>query len=275
MEHYRSSCIFGNDYIVPWFSIEKWLTLGSGIAEGLSTKWNVFVTWWNETGIISWWNVSVSVWFTLEKWNEFGENIKAALKEKWESFVSWWENTGICDWWNQKVVPWFSKEKWDFSGIKDGLSAVWDSAIDAVKRIWNEFAGWLNERLTWTIDPINIAGIPLFSGATINLGKVPMFTNGGFPEDGLFFANHHELIGKFSNGKTAVVNNNQILQGISDAVYPAVYNAMIAGLKGIGASDTKPEIRVFIGDREITDVAIEGINERTRVTGTTPLLLWI
>ena len=89
MEHYRSSCIFGNDYIVPWFSIEKWLTLGNGIAEGLSTKWNVFVTWWNETGIISWWNVSVSVWFTLEKWNEFGEKIKAALKEKWESFVSW------------------------------------------------------------------------------------------------------------------------------------------------------------------------------------------
>lgn len=52
----------------------------------------------------------------------------------------------------------------------------------------------------------------------------PMFQNGGFPEDGLFMANHNEMIGQF-NGKNAVVNNEQIVQGIAQGVYEAVVEA--------------------------------------------------
>lgn len=52
------------------------------------------------------------------------------------------------------------------------------------------------------------------------------FATGGFPEDGLFFANHNEIVGQFSNGKTAVANNAQIVEGISEGVYEAVTAAM-------------------------------------------------
>lgn len=52
----------------------------------------------------------------------------------------------------------------------------------------------------------------------------PMFQKGGFPEDGLFMANHNEMIGQF-NGKNAVVNNEQIVQGIARGVYEAVVEA--------------------------------------------------
>ena len=48
------------------------------------------------------------------------------------------------------------------------------------------------------------------------------YASGGFPEDGLFFANHNELVGQFSNGKTVVANNQQITQGIYDAVLQAM-----------------------------------------------------
>ena len=48
---------------------------------------------------------------------------------------------------------------------------------------------------------------------------------GGFPEDGLFMANHHELVGNFSNGKTAVANNQQIIAGIESGVYNAMVKA--------------------------------------------------
>lgn len=48
------------------------------------------------------------------------------------------------------------------------------------------------------------------------------FATGGFPEDGLFFANHSELVGKFSNGKTAVANNEQIVEGIKRGVSEAM-----------------------------------------------------
>lgn len=48
---------------------------------------------------------------------------------------------------------------------------------------------------------------------------------GGFPEDGLFFANHSELVGRFSNGRTAVANNAQITDGIAQATYQAMMRA--------------------------------------------------
>ena len=48
--------------------------------------------------------------------------------------------------------------------------------------------------------------------------KPKAYAVGGFPEDGLFFANHSEMVGKFSNGKTAVANNEQITEGIKEAV---------------------------------------------------------
>lgn len=48
------------------------------------------------------------------------------------------------------------------------------------------------------------------------------YATGGFPEDGLFFANHSELVGKFSNGKTAVANNGQIIEGIKRGVSEAL-----------------------------------------------------
>lgn len=52
------------------------------------------------------------------------------------------------------------------------------------------------------------------------------YATGGFPEDGLFFANHTELVGKFANGKTAVVNNSQIVESVSKGVYDAVHAAL-------------------------------------------------
>lgn len=51
------------------------------------------------------------------------------------------------------------------------------------------------------------------------------FATGGFPEDGLFYANHSELVGKFSNGKTAVANNEQIIKGIQRGVAQGIQDA--------------------------------------------------
>ena len=48
------------------------------------------------------------------------------------------------------------------------------------------------------------------------------YATGGFPEDGFFFANHNELVGRFDNGKTAVANNEQITRGIYEAVRDAM-----------------------------------------------------
>ena len=56
-------------------------------------------------------------------------------------------------------------------------------------------------------------------------GETQEFATGGFPEDGLFYANHSELVGKFSNGKTAVANNEQIIKGIQRGVAQGIQDA--------------------------------------------------
>lgn len=72
----------------------------------------------------------------------------------------------------------------------------------------------------------------IVAGGTLLVGSaIPRFATGGFPEDGLFFANSGEMVGQFSNGKTAVANNDQIVTGITQGVYSAMmaYNAQTGG----------------------------------------------
>lgn len=66
--------------------------------------------------------------------------------------------------------------------------------------------------------------------------SVPAYATGGYPEDGLFFVNSGEMVGRFSNGRTAVANNDQIVTGITQGVYSAMmaYNAQTRGQGGAG-----------------------------------------
>lgn len=119
----------------------------------------------------------------------------------------------------------FDKDKWTLQGVKDGIQATFENAIEIAKSIWNSLADWINEKAKIHIDPITIMGKTIFDGADFTLFELPKFATGGFPEDGLFMANHGEMVGKFSNGKTAVANNEQITDGIAQAVYSAIISA--------------------------------------------------
>ena len=216
--------LWWDEDISPWFTKEQWLNFGVNIHSGLSTKWTEFTTWWESTGVSKWWE-DVRKKFSSSQWNNFGENIKNGLSEKWNSFKEWWDDTGFKQWWDG-VTEKFSLDNWNFSGIKDGLSQAWTNAIEAIKQIWNNFALWLNEKLNFSWDGLTIAGKEIVPSGNLNLGKIPTFSIGGFPEDGLFMANHNELVGQFANGKTAVANNEQITAGIEEAAYRGMVRAL-------------------------------------------------
>lgn len=76
-----------------------------------------------------------------------------------------------------------------------------------------------------------VAGAGLLVGSTL-ASSLPKFADGGFPEDGLFFANSGEMVGGFSNGKTAVANNAQIVEGIKQGVKDAMIetNTLVRGI---------------------------------------------
>ena len=205
--------------IVEYYG-EKANELGENIKSSLSGKWVELTNWWKSTGIPNWWDNSIVPWTTKEKWMSLGDNIKGGLSLKWEEFTIWWENTGFYKWWSG-VEKHFDKNAWTWDGIKEGLSQSWENAIEAIKNIWNTFADWLNDKLNFSWDAATIMGKEIIPSGSISLGKIPTFSIGGFPEDGLFMANHNELVGQFSNGKTAVANNQQITDGIAIAVQNA------------------------------------------------------
>lgn len=92
------------------------------------------------------------------------------------------------------------------NGVISGIESLINHAVEALVKL----ASVVNK-----IPGVNID----FGSLSLKLPRIPTFQVGGFPEDGLFMANHNELVGQFSNGETAVANNEMIVAGIEEAAY--------------------------------------------------------
>jgi hypothetical protein len=104
--------------------------------------------------------------------------------------------------------------------LSDLFNKNWSSFGKNQKTIWSNWQTTDFVKENWSSFIMNVSG----------------YATGGFPEDGLFFANSGEMVGKFSNGRTAVANNDQIVTGITQGVYNAMmaYNAQTRGQSGSG-----------------------------------------
>lgn len=100
------------------------------------------------------------------------------------------------------------------------------------------------------------------------------YATGGFPEDGLFYANHSELVGKFSNGKTAVANNEQITQGFADGITktlaPAIYSAVKQAMSE--TQNNGGDTVINLDGKKIAESTVKHINRMTRSRGNNPIV---
>lgn len=139
------------------------------------------------------------------------------------------------------------------------INGTYIPSIDAAKRNMEIFEGGINGLNTaikglgfkkslhveWNSGTAHIFGQEI----SWNLPSISWYANGGFPDEGqLFFANENgvapEMVGQIGN-RTAVANNDQIVEGIRQGVYDAVSAAMSQN-----NSDERP-IRVYLDSREI------------------------
>ena len=136
------------------------------------------------------------------------------------------------------------------------VDVVFGTAKSIGARI-NELLGYGKKTIT-----IDVQKTPMqWAGA--NTTRPRPYATGGFPEDGLFFANHNELVGQFSNGKTAVANNEQITEGIKWAAY----EGMSMALSQYGGGSTSVNV-VLEGDADGLFKTVQGkANNYTRQTG--------
>ena len=161
------------------------------------------------------------------------------------------------------------KKAWDgvvsiFKGIFNALAPIVETIMNGIISGINKFIGGFNS----IGDAIgNITGTTI-SIPEIQKVSIPRYEAGGFPEDGLFYANHSELVGQFSNGKTAVANNEQIIGGIKEGVRSAVSDALSPYLREIAANTRETANKDFtITEKAIGKAASNYANDYYRRTG--------
>lgn len=216
------------------------------------------------TKIASWaqekWDTVVQTFENLrtgigEKW----EKIKTEASTFWEKF-----KTDLGDWAGKAgdaVVKGFEKLKKGVGDIWNNLKTDAITAFDKISEKASGIVGTVKDAIGTAYDKItggsssssksSTSSSKSLTSSSSSSSSFNTYTNsmakgsvgrywdekkkkwvtitsratGGFVEDGLFFANHNELVGSFSNGKTAVANNQQITAGIEQATYNAMMRA--------------------------------------------------
>ena len=93
------------------------------------------------------------------------------------------------------------------------------------------------------------------------------FADGGYPSSGQMFIAREagpELVGTIGS-RSAVVNNDQIVESVSAGVYRAVKAAM--GQNGGGV------IQLILDGTKVAEVVSDNVNAITRRTGRCPILV--
>lgn len=168
-----------------------------------------------------------------------------------------------------------------------GLSyAAWslnDNPItNFVRRMANSIIGIINR----VVDAINnvfhisfkglsVLGkevVPAFNARLVNIPHVPTFADGGFVDEGqLFIARESgaEMVGNIGR-KTAVANNDQIVESVSQGVYEAVQRANGENY----ASGNRPiTVIVQMNGKEMYRQIVDENKAAIRATGFSPLLV--
>lgn len=281
-----------NNSVAPYFTKAKWQSLGDNAKGSLTDSWTSFNNWWSSTGIYNWWNDNVSPYFTREKWSNLGSNIKNSLSDAWNSFSNWWGSTAMGNWWNNHVAPWFTADKWrDMAdGIMQGLQNKWYSVLDwwdskpalheisvaiedffsYIRDLWYNLKDWWSG-LSLKFPHIKMPHFSIEGEFSLMPPEVPhidvdWYANGGFPSKGqLFVANEvgPEMVGTM-DGRTAVANQQEITTGIANAVYPAVYNAVVAAM-----SEANNNVNITLqGDADkLFTMVQDKANNYTNMTG--------
>lgn len=109
---------------------------------------------------------------------------------------------------------------------------------------------------------LGVAAVPIIAGialTTAAIAALPSFASGGFPPTGQMFLAREagpELVGTIGS-RTAVVNNDQIVESVSAGVFRAVREAMAGGSSGSG----KPlEVKLYLDGKQIT-TAVERVQK--------------
>lgn len=256
-----ASSWFNNNVITPISNLFNFLkTLIQTTIQ--TAKDFVFSTW---QGVASWFSSTViqpiSNFFNMLK-----AGITSALSTAKNFVISTWQS--VAGWFNGNVISpitnCFNIMK---NGITNAFNYVWSSIRGGVTGAMNYVISKIENGVNFVVSGINsllrgfnkvvsmaakVAGTNWGGVSLVPKVHIPRLASGGiFPrgEDGMAFINHNELVGRFSNGKNVVANNQQITEGIKQAVMEGMAQVMMNS--NAGGNSAPPIIEnVFKCDSE-------------------------
>lgn len=251
---------FNNNVITPISNLFNFLK--TFIQTTIQTaKDFVFSTW---QGVASWFSGTViqpiSNFFNMLK-----AGITSALSTAKNFVISTWQS--VAGWFNGNVISPITN---CFNIMKNGITSafnyVWSSIKGGVTGAMNYVISKIENGVNFVVSGINsllrgfnkvvsmaakVAGANWGGVSLVPKVHIPRLASGGiFPrgEDGMAFINHNELVGKFSNGRNVVANNQQITDGIRDAVLEGMTQALMNS--NVGGSSAPIIENVFKCDSE-------------------------
>ncbi|MEG1565003.1 MAG: hypothetical protein RR365_14980, partial [Bacteroides sp.] len=216
------------------------------------------------------------------KWNVFCDNMSSYWGQKWVDIQTGWIG------WKTNFMAGFEEFKTTFSiawantwnGIGNVFIGVWNGIISAFENAVNWIVRGLN-RLSFTTPdwlPGGMGGKTFgFNLSEISIGKVEYlpiqsFATGGFPEQGQYFRareNGPEMVGSIGN-RTAVANNDQIVDGISGGVAEGnidLINAVYAMASRIVKAVEEKDSNVYLDKVRLSRTLAPEQKRRERETG--------
>ncbi len=197
-------------------------------------------------------------------WSQAWENVKQIFSGIWETL------SGIVSGvWNT-ILGLFANGGKIFSGVVDGISGAFKNIVnsiirginDVIRVPFNKVNGLLNSIRSFNIPLIGQPFLGLWSYNPLPIPVIPTLARGGFANVGqLFIANepgNPELIGNIG-GRTAVVNNQMILDGIQSAMRNAIIEGMSLSYGQNRQGDTYVDVYI---DGVFTERKLMKANER-------------
>lgn len=174
------------------------------------------------------------------KFEDFKNNTRQKIEDMKNNVSTGFENmkTSIGD----KISNIKTKVQNTFTDIKNGITGKINDAKESVRNAIDRIKGFFNfswslpklktPHLSWTSKPASgwISNVLSTLGLPTSLPKlnIEWYAGGGFPKEGQIFGaneNGPELIGNIGR-RTAVANQQQITEGISEATYNAFTRAL-------------------------------------------------
>ena len=211
----------------------------SAISQNWNANWDSIKSFsgaiWNDIKALA-----VTVFSAIrDKLSEIWDSVKTTIEEKWTAIKEWF----IEIW--QKI-----KDVFQLDEMVDIGRGIMNKLWDGLKSVWSDITGWLEgivDVISNTFKKVTDGAKNLFKKAKKDAeddgdsdeddsgyvnsgpGAVKGHASGGFPKSGqMFVANEDgnpELVGSWG-GRAAVANNQQIIQGISQAVQNGMRSCM-------------------------------------------------